>query len=154
MDDITANQARDALAAAESARRRIADEVGLPRAYWWGMAAGWVGLGAVGQFGPPVWTLAATVLFGAGHAFFASRLLSGRNRTDRVQVGESVAGRRVPVIVIAMLLALVALTVLVTVVLGADGARHAKLLGAVVVGVVIGFGGPEILSVARQMGRA
>ena len=150
MDDITANQAREALDAADRARRRVADEVGLPRAYWWCMAAGWVALGAIGEFGPGWLTIVATVLFGAGHAFFASRLLRGRNRTGGMQVSASVAGHRLPGAVVLMLLVLVALTILVTVVLQADGAQHAPLFGAVFIGAVIGLGGPEMLTATRR----
>ena len=37
---ITPEQARAALDAAERARRQVAAEVGLPRGYWWALAAG------------------------------------------------------------------------------------------------------------------
>lgn len=89
-------------------------KVGLPRVYWWGLAAGWVALGAIGEFGPDWLTIAATLLFGA------------------------------------MLVVLVLLTIAVTVVLDADGADHARLLGSVFVAVIVGFGGPEMLAAIRR----
>lgn len=154
MDGITSDQARDALAVAENARRIVAEEVGLPRAYWWFLAAGWLGLGAVGQFGPSWLTTVATVAFGAAHSFFASRFLGGRNRTSGLQVSGAVAGRRTPVVVIGMLLGLVALTVAAALALQADGADHPTLWAGVFVAAIVGLGGPEILKSLLRWARA
>jgi hypothetical protein len=72
VDPIASHEAGEALAAVARARRQVADEVGLPRGYWWGMAAGWVVLGAVGMLVLLVaLTVAAALLIdadGAGHA--------------------------------------------------------------------------------------
>ncbi|MFG2480645.1 hypothetical protein [Streptomyces fagopyri] len=154
MDDIAPEQARIALDAADRARRQVAEEVGLPRGYWWAMAAGWVVLGVLGNLLPSWLAGIATVGFGAGHAVLASRLLDGRRRTDRLQVSAAVAGRRIPLVVVGMLLGLVALTVLAALALDADGAGHPGIWAVVLVAAVVGFGGPEILRVLRRWVRA
>ncbi|QIS20594.1 hypothetical protein [Nocardia terpenica] len=154
MDDITAEQARAALDAADRARRRVAAEVGLPRGYWWVLAVGWLLLGVVGQYGPWWLITVATVAFGAGHSMLASRLLDGRRRTQRLRVSSAVARHRTPVVVVGMLLALVAVTIGVGFALAADGARHADIWAAVLAAAIAGFGGPQILRVLRRWARA
>ncbi len=154
MTDLTPEQAREALDVVGRARADVSHEVGLPRWYWWAMAAGWVVLGIIGAFGPAWLTTVATIAFGAGHAAVASRILDGRRRTRGLQVSRAVADRRVPIAVILMLLALVALTVVAALVLDADGARHPELWSAVLVAAVIGFGGPEMLKTMRRWMRA
>lgn len=153
MNDITPEQARTALDTAERARQHVAEEVGLPRGYWWAMAAGWIVLGVVGSVAPWYAGIASGV-FGAGHAALASRLLDGRRRTGHVQVSRAVAGRRLPMVVIGMLVALVGVTVLAAFALDADGADHASIWAALLVAAVIAFGGPEILGVLRRWARA
>lgn len=154
MDDIAPEQARSALEAADRAHRQVADEVGLPRGYWWAMAAGWLVFGVVGRVAPVWLAVVVTVGFGAGHAVLASRLLDGRRRTDRLQVSAAVAGHRIPVVVVGMLLALVGVTVAAGLVLDADGARHPGIWAAALAAAVVGFGGPEILRVLRRWARA
>lgn len=154
MSDITPEQAGNALDAVDRVRRQVAEEVGLPRGYWWAMAAGWLLLGGLGGLASPWPAAVATLAFGMGHAVLASRLLGGRRRTDRLQVSMAVAGRRVPLVVVGMLLGLVAVTVVAALALDADGAEHASLWAAVLVAAVIGFGGPEILRVLRRWVRA
>ncbi|MFE3797918.1 hypothetical protein [Nocardia tengchongensis] len=154
MDGITPDQARAALDAAGQARRQMAREVGLPRGYWWGMACGWLVLGVLGDLGPGWLVAAATLAFGAGHATLASRLLGGRHRTGGVQLSADVAGRRTPLVVIGMLVALVGVTVVAAIALNADGAGHPGSWSALLVAAVIGFGGPELLRVLRRCVRA
>ncbi|MBO0853001.1 MAG: hypothetical protein J2P18_04465 [Nocardia sp.] len=154
MDDIAADQAREALDAAARARRAVAAEVGLPRWYWWVMAAAWLVLGVLGGIGLWWLTTIATLLFGMAHSIYAARLLDGRRRTDRVQVSAAVAGRRTSLAVVVMLLALVGLTVAVAFAAQADGAEHCEIWAAVVVAAIVGFGGPEILRVLRGWFRA
>lgn len=154
MDNIPADQARAALDVADRAQRHVVDEIGLPRGYWWAMAGGWIVLGVLGSETSAWVAGAATLVFGAGHAALASRLLGGRRRTDGVQVSAAVAGRRTPLLVIGMLVVLVALTVVAALALDADGAGHAAIWAAVLVASVIGFGGPEILRVLRRWVRA
>ncbi|MGW5312795.1 hypothetical protein [Nocardia thailandica] len=150
MEYVAPDQARAALDAVERARRGVDAEVGLPRGYWWAMAGGWVVLGAIGQWAPAWLTVAATVLFGAGHATLASRLLGGQRRTGRALVSRAVAGRWTAWLVIGMLCGFVLLTVAVALGLSADGARHAAVWSAVFVAAVIGFGAPEILRTGRR----
>ena len=154
MADIAPEEARTALDAADRARRHVAEEVGLPRGYWWAMAAGWLVLGGLSTVAPAWLAGTATVIFGAGHATLASRLLDGRRRTDRLQVSRAVAGHRVPLVVVGMLLGLVAVTILAALALDADGADHAGIWAAVLVAAVVGFGGPDILRVLRRWARA
>ena len=154
MDSIAAEEARTALDAADRARRQVAQEVGLPRGYWWAMAGGWLLLGGLGSVAPPWAAGMATAVFGAAHWTLASRRLDGRRRTDRLQVSRSVANRRIPLIVVGMLVGLVAVTILAALALDADGAGHAAVWAAVLVAAVIGFGGPEILRVLRRWARA
>ncbi|MFI5776693.1 hypothetical protein [Nocardia sp. NPDC051570] len=154
MDDMVPEQARAALDAVDRARRQVAEEVGLPRGYWWAMAAGWLVLGVIGDLGPQWLIIAATLAFGIGHSMIASRLLDGRRRTDRLRVSAAVAGHRTPVVVVAMLLALVVVTVGAALALAADGAAHPSIGAAVLVAAIVGFGGPEILRVLRRWVRA
>ncbi|MFV8163510.1 hypothetical protein ACNQVK_15700 [Mycobacterium sp. 134] len=154
MGDPTPADARAALDAVDRATARVADEVGLPRWYWWILAAGWVFLGIVGDFGPQWLVIAATIGFGAVHSVIASRRLDGRRRTNRLQVSADTAWRRIPLVVIGMLIALVGLTIAVGFALGADGTRHAGTAAAVFVAAVVGLGGPEILRTLCRWTRA
>lgn len=154
MDGIAAEEAHTALDAADRARRQVTEEVGLPRGYWWAMAAGWLVLGGLGSEAPSWVAGTATAAFGAAHATLASRLLDGRRRTGRLQVSRAVAGRRVPLVVVGMLIGLVAVTVGAALALDADGAGHAALWAAALVAAVVGFGGPDILRVLRRWARA
>lgn len=72
MDDVTPADARAALQAVDHARAQVADEVGLPRWYWWLLAAAWVLLGVVGDLGPHWLAIAATLGFGLLHSTVAS----------------------------------------------------------------------------------
>lgn len=154
MENIAPEDASAALAAVGHARAQVADEVGLPRWYWWALAAGWVFVGAAGLAGSTWLPLAATLVFGAAHATVASRLLSGQQRTPGLRVSADVAGTRIPLVIIGMLLGLVALTIGAGFAFDADGARHAGLDAAVFVAAVVGLGGPEILRVLRRWARA
>jgi hypothetical protein len=151
---ITPDEARAALDATERARRQVAAEVGLPRGYWWALAAGWVALGVIGDVGPMWLVTVATLGFGMGHSVLASRLLDGRRRTDRLQVSAIVAGRRTAVTVVGMLVLLVGITIGTAMALDADGAGHPGIWAAVLVAAIVGFGGPEILRVLRHGVRA
>jgi uncharacterized membrane protein len=151
---MTPEQAREALDVAADARRRVAAEVGLPRSYWWVLAAGWLLLGVVGDVGPAWLATGATVAFGIGHSVLASRLLDGRQRTTRVRVNAALAGRRVALVVVVMLVGLVVSTVAAGMALHADGADHAGIWAAVLIAAVVGFGGPDMLRVHRRWARA
>ncbi|MER8159940.1 hypothetical protein [Streptomyces sp. NPDC094472] len=66
----------------------------------------------------------------------------------------AVAGHRIPLVVVGMLLGLIGATVLVALALDADGAAHAGIRAAALIAAVYGFGGPEILRVLRRWARA
>lgn len=154
MEPIARHEALAALDAIDQAHRGVAAEVGLPRWYWWLLAAGWIVLGVLGATAPTWVASAATIAYGAVHASIASRVLSGRRRTDGVQVSAETAGRRLPLVVVGMLVALVALTIGAALVLDADGTEHASIHAGVFVAAIVGFGGPEILRVLRRWAHA
>ncbi len=154
MSGIDHNQARNDLEAARRAQQSVADEVGLPRAYWWILAAAWLVLGTLGDVAPSWASTAATVLFAFGHSILATRLLSGRYRTNRVQVSDAAVSRRVPLVVVGIMLAMIAVTIGLAFALDADGANHAGIWASVIVASIVGFGGPEILTAGRRLVRA
>src|SRR6476620_5847271 len=119
--DVSPLEAQASLATVERSTMQVVDEIDLPRWYWWGLAACWVGLGVVADVGYPWVTVVATFAFGTAHAAIAPRVMTGRHRTGQLSVSERVAGRRIRTLVIVSLLALVALTVVVALVLNADG---------------------------------
>ena len=151
MTEATPEDAAAALAAVRRAQSSVAGEVGLPRAYWWVLGAAWVAFGALGELGDPAVSTTATALFGAVHTTVASRMLSGRRRTSQVRVSAETAGRRTPLAVVAMLVALVGATVAAALLLDADGAGHPALEAGVFIGIVVAFGGPEMLRLARRL---
>ncbi|MFW0795386.1 hypothetical protein AAFP30_16365 [Gordonia sp. CPCC 205515] len=150
MADITPDQARDALSQVDQARRQVSAEVGLPRAYWWAMAAGWIALGVIGALAPAWVTTLATLAFGAGHSTVAARLLDGRRPNRRLQVSRATADRRVPFIVIGILLVAVALTVGLALALDAAGAALPGIWSSVVVAAILGLGGPHVFAAIRR----
>lgn len=150
MEPLDAEQARGALDAIDRARLAVQAEIGMPRWYWWLLAAGWVVLGVVGDRAVPWVAALVTVAFGATHAAVAGRRLTGRRRTDGVSVSAATAGRRTGVVLIVMLVLLVALTVGAALALDADGAEHPATAAGAAVAVLVGFGGPEILAALRR----
>ncbi|MGV9712207.1 hypothetical protein ACWDTI_16260 [Gordonia sp. NPDC003424] len=150
MSSPTPEQARAALAAAERAEQQVTAEIGLPRAYWWCMAGGWMALGAIGQFAPAWVTTVATIVFAVAHSMVASRLFDGTRASRHLQVSRAVADRRIPFLIIGILLAAVAFTIAAAIALDADGAGHPSLWAGVIVGLVIGFGEPDLLRALRH----
>lgn len=150
MADITPEQARDALRQVDDARRQVSAEMGLPRMYWWAMAAGWIALGVIGALAPPWVTICATLLFGAGHSAVAARLLDGRRPNTRLQVSRETADRRIPFIVIGILLVAVALTVGLALALDAANVSLPQIWSAVIVAAILGVGGPTIFATVRR----
>lgn len=142
---ITPADAQAALDRTAKAQNQVADELGLPREYWWAMAGGWIGLGVLGDLTPWPVAAAATLAFGAGHAALASRILNGRQRTQGVRVSAAVAGRRTPFIVIGMLAVFVVLTIGAALVMDADGAGHPAIWAGVLVAVTVALGGDDML---------
>ena len=147
---LSPSEARAMLDTVERERRRVADEIGVPRWYWWGLAAGWMGLAVLSDQNWAWVTLVATLAFGAVHAAIAPRVIDGRHGTRRLAVGRSVAGRHVSTWVIVGLLSLVVLDVVVAVALDADGARHPGIASGVLCAVVILLGGPLLMARVRR----
>ena len=58
---ITPQEARAALDTIDRGRRRVIDEIDLPRWYWWGLALGWLALGYITDLKHP-WPTAAARL--------------------------------------------------------------------------------------------
>ncbi len=149
-NDITAEDAQQALRSIDHERRRVIDEVGLPRWYWWSLAIAWVLLGVATDLGNAWVTGGATVLFGAAHAAFASRLFSGRHRSRQLSVRASIVGRRVPTILFGALIALAAASVAVGFAVDADGAEHASTIAACFAATAILCGGPTLMTAIRR----
>ncbi|MCK0440688.1 hypothetical protein MUG78_14805 [Gordonia alkaliphila] len=144
------HHAHTSLEAVGRARHQIREEAGLPRWYWWFLAASWVLLGVIGGLAPDWAAIVATVLFGAGNAALASRLYDGTRPGTGVRLRRSQVGRALPWLIIAILVAMVALTVGAALWLAADGAAHPAIIAGVLVAAIVGFGGPELLRVLRR----
>jgi hypothetical protein len=142
--------ARAALGTIEHSRRKVIDEIDVPGWYWWGLALGWIALGAVTDLGYAWLTVAATLAFGAVHSAVAPRVVSGRHRSDQLSVRADVVGRRVPVLVIGGVAALGLVTVALALAANADGAAHPVTMASVVVAVVLVLGGPQLMAAIRR----
>ncbi|RYP80887.1 hypothetical protein EKO23_24300 [Nocardioides guangzhouensis] len=147
---VSESEARLALDAVEARRQQVAAEIDVPGWYWWSVAAGWVVLGALATFAP-VWASAVgTVGFGALHAAVAPRVISGRRGSSRLSVRRDLVSRRVPFLVLGFLVAMVALTTAIALVLDADAARHPALLASGIVAALVVTGGPLLMSWVRR----
>jgi hypothetical protein len=153
-DEITPTEARLALDAVEHRRQQVVDEIDMPRWYWWGLAVGWAALGLVVEVGNVVATSVATLVFGAVHAAVAQRVLSGRHRTSALSVRSDLVDRHIPALVIGYLLVLGALNVALGFLFAADGAEHPSAIAGLVVGLLVGLGGPSLMAWARRRSRS
>jgi hypothetical protein len=149
-EEISHSEARLALGSIEHRRRQVIAEVDMPRWYWWGLAAGWIGLGILAELDRPWLTLAVTVCFGATHAAVASRVLSGRHRSPQLSVRAEVVDPHIPALVIAFLLVMVAATVVLALVAHAAGARHPSIIASAVVAIVVVLCGPALMAAVRR----
>ena len=147
---VSPQEAQTALATVEHSRRRVVDEIDLPRWYWYGLAVGWVALGVLADLKHPIVTAVATLVFGTTHASVAPHVIDGRHRTRRLSVHAELVTRRLPMLVIGSLIVLAALTVAGSLLAAADGARHPVTVTSVVVAVVIVLGGPALLAALRR----
>lgn len=147
---ITAEQAADALRDVERGRRRVIEEIGIPRWYWGLLAACWIALGLVSDTAPPVVTTVAVLVFGAAHAAVAARVLDGRHASLHLRVRADVSGGHVHRYVVAGLVALTLLTVVGALAASADGADHPATVASVPVAVAIVLGGPALLGLVRR----
>ena len=147
--DIGEDEARLALDTVEHRRLQVIAEIDVPGWYWWGLAAGWVGLGVI------TWvTLAATFAFGAVHSVVAQHVLSGRHGSRQLSVRRGVVGRHTPLVLVGLLVGLAAVTVGLALLAEADGAGHPVTIASVVVAVAIVCGGPAVMAAIRRRARS
>jgi hypothetical protein len=151
---VTPLEARAALETIQRERLRVIEEIDLPSWYWWGLAAGWIGLGLINDLASAWVASVATVVFGALHASVAPRVIHGRRRSRRLGVSADVAGAHVARLVIAGLIGLAGVTVAVALAARADGADHPVTVASVFVAVLIVLGGPRLLAVVRRRATA
>lgn len=149
-NDLSESDAREALASIDHGRREVAAEIAVPAWYWWALAAGWVGLGVLADYGPGWATVVVTVMFGAAHASIAPRVISGQHGSAALSVRRDVVGHTVTTAVIAFLLIMTATTVGLALWFQADGARHPATLAGVVVAALVVAGGPGLVAHARR----
>lgn len=149
MRDLTKHEARAALNEIEHRRRQITAQIGMPAWYWWSLAFGWVGLGLVIDYGNPWLTGICTFAFGAIHAVVYGRVVGGRRRTGQLRVRNDIVGWQGSLLVLAALVGLGVVTVAGGWALAADGADHPVTIAAIVVAVMILFGGPRLMEIVR-----
>ncbi|MGZ4296840.1 MAG: hypothetical protein ACXVE4_06725 [Solirubrobacteraceae bacterium] len=147
---VTPNEARAALDTVDRGRRHVIDEIDLPRWYWFGLALGWIVLGAITDLSHPWLTAAATLVFGAVHSTVAPRVVDGRHRSHRVSVRRELTGHQTARLVLGGVVALGFLTVGGSLALHADGARHPVTITSLFVAVIIVLGGPQLLAAVRR----
>jgi hypothetical protein len=147
--DISSTEASLALDTIQQRRREVAASVNVPGWYWPFLAAGWIGLGALADFGPAWASSTATVLFGAAHATLAPRAMSGRHPSSRVSIRNELADRQMPKAIVIFLVGMTALTVGIALLLHADGARHPAILASAVVAALLLTGGPGLMAWLR-----
>jgi hypothetical protein len=150
MHRMTESEARAALLSIDDRRRQVLQEVDMPGWYWWAVAAGWVAIGLLTDFGPSWASGVGTFLFGASHAAVAPRVLTGRHRTGQLSVHRDLVDRRIPALVFAGLLVMVAVSAALGFALHADGAEHPVTIASLVVGVVIVLGGSRLMAAVRR----
>ncbi len=149
-NSIDAGDARSALNTVESSRREVIAEIDMPRWYWLGLAAGWIGLGLIADVGPGWMAAIATLTFGAAHAAAAQNVLSGRRRSGSLSVRAELAGTHVSALVILFLVGLVGLTIAAALLIDADGANHPATIAGVMAAIAVALGGPELMAAVRR----
>ncbi len=147
---ISETEARLALSSIEQRRQQVIAEINVPAWYWFVLAAGWVALGILADYGPGWATIAGTLLFGAAHAAIAPRVLSGRRGSPQLSIDRELVSRRIPLLVIGFLMVMTAATVGFALLFNADGARHPAALAGVVVAIVVLAGGPALMGWVRR----
>ena len=143
-------EAGDALDEIERRRRQIVAEIDVPAWYWWGLAAGWVGLGLVTLAGIPWLSVVATVGFGALHSAVAARTIDGRRGSRQLSVRADVVSRHVRTLVVGFLLVLIAITVVIALVADALGAPEPVLISSITVAILVLAGGPRLMALVRR----
>lgn len=143
-------EAQVALHDVERARQRVIDRIGMPRWYWWGLAACWIALGVLSDVANAWIVAVATLVFGAVHSAVSQRLLAGRQQSGDVKVRRDVAGSRAPLIVFGFLIALAGVTVAAAFAVYADGAEHPATIASIFVAVMVLLGGPRVMAAIRS----
>lgn len=152
-NSLTDAEARVALHEVERGRQRVIDQIGMPRWYWWGLAACWIALGVLSDVAN-AWVLAvATIAFGAVHSAVSQRLLAGRRRTGELKVRADVVGHRAPLLVFGFLVVLAGVTIAAALAVNADGAEHPATIASIFVAALILLGGPRVMAVIRTRAR-
>lgn len=144
------SEASFALSSIEQRRRQVIAEIDVPPWYWFALAGGWVALGVIADYAPPWAYLAGTVLFGAAHASIAPRVLSGRRGSRNLSVRGDLVSGRIPLMIVGLLVVMVVLTVLISLLLHADGARHPATWASVMVAALLLVGGPAFMGAIRR----
>jgi hypothetical protein len=152
--DIDPRDAQLALGSIEHRRQQVLAEIDMPTWYWWGLALGWIGLGAVSDLGWAWATVLATIAFGAGHSAVAQYVVTGRHGSNRLSIRADLVTRRLPMIVFFCLLGLVAIEIVVAVLVYADGARHPATIASCFVAVMVLLGGPLLMANIRERAQA
>jgi hypothetical protein len=150
---ITRTEARLALDSIEHRRQQVLSEIDVPPWYWAAVAAGWVALGVIADYGPVWATIAGTLLFGAVHSAVAPRVVSGRRRSSQLTIRGDLVSRRIPQVVIGFLIVMTAATVVFALLLNADGARHPAALAGGAVGLLVLASGPALMAMLRRQSK-
>jgi hypothetical protein len=148
-DYLSDAEARVALHDVERARQRVIDQIGMPKWYWWGLAACWIALGVLNDVANAWIVAVATIVFGAVHSAVSQRLLAGSRQTGNVKVRRDVVGRHAPLIVFGCLVGLAGVTIAAALATYADGAEHPATMASVLVAVIILLGGPRVMAAIR-----
>lgn len=147
---ISESEASFALGSIEQRRKQVIAEINVPPWYWAALAGGWIALGVIADFAPPWAYIAGTVLFGAAHASIAPHVLSGRRGSRELSVHGDLVNKRIPLLIIGLLVVMVAVTVVIALLLHADGARHPATFASIVVAVLLLVGGPALMGSVRR----
>jgi hypothetical protein len=152
--EIDPRDARLALGSIEQQRKQVLAEIDFPAWYWWGLAIGWVGLGLVADLGWAWASVLATLTFGVVHSVVAQHVLSGRHGSNRLSIRADVVSHRVPLLAFLCLVGLVAVSVVVALLVYADGARHPATIASCFVAVMVLLGGPLLMATVREHAQA
>jgi hypothetical protein len=146
-------EARLALHEVERGRQRVIDQIGMPRWYWWGLAACWIVLGVLTDVANAWGGRRCDDHLRCSPLRRVATAAWGRRRTSGVKVRADVAGRRAPVIVFGFLIALAGVTTAAGFAAYADGAEHPGTMASVLVAVMILLGGPRLMAAIRTRAR-
>ncbi len=148
--EISATEAQYALSSIDRRRQQVIAEIDVPWWYWVSVAAGWVALGVLAQYGPTWAIIAGTLAFGAAHSAIAPWVLSGRHASTSLSIRRDLVGHRVPALVFGFLIVMTIATVGLALLAHADGARAPGVLASIVVAALVLAGGPSLMASLRR----